>query len=154
MRTTKFLILFVLLCFKLSNAQESTQQSLQGKWTLIALDAMQSEGFYLDLANNSYEISDEYKKMITPENESNVKAAITEFTKRFKDNFVLFEQNNIHRVIAGDENKGTFIIKNNNDKSFLNINYNNNIKDSLEFFIKDERLHIIIDNEADFIFTK
>ena len=150
----KIILLFIVLGFFTANAQKITQQTLQGKWDLTALEARHSEGFYLDFIQEEVKFSPDFESGLDAEAKKNVIEGLKQIILVMKNATMSYTDNRFTRFIANENSEGTFSVIDKDGKTYLQAIDVTGKEETTEIYLKDGLLYINISNEALFIFTK
>lgn len=138
----------------LSFAQKVTNENLQGTWEVAALDALNSQGIYLDVEKNDVNFSEQIKAQATPEQLAEAKQGLAPTLEMFKEMRMVINRNEIKQSMPGQEETGVFTLESEKEKQMLKIVYTDGIEDFVEVYFKDGKLYIDLREDGLFIYKK
>src|SRR5690606_7411687 len=154
MKNLIYLCLAFCMATTVGFAQKLTDKNLQGTWNLVALDALSSQGIYLDLTNDDVKFSEEVEAQAPPETLTQAKANLAPTIAMLKQMKMIINGNEIKQSVPGDEQTGIYSIVNEGEMQKLKIIYADGTDDNVEFYMKDKKLHVNLGEDGLFIYAK
>ncbi|MFL9838680.1 hypothetical protein ABS768_14305 [Flavobacterium sp. ST-75] len=154
MKNLIYLCLAFCMATTVGFAQKITDKDLQGTWNLVALDALSSQGIYLDLANNDVKFSEEVQAQAPAEALAQAKESMAPTIDMLKQMKMIVNGNEIKQSVPGDEQTGIYSIVNEGEMQKLKIIYADGTDDNVEFYMKDKKLHVNLGEDGLFIYAK
>lgn len=152
----KLIYVCLAMCFftTIASAQKLTQKDLQGTWKMTAFNA---GGLNVDVITEKVTLSPEVEAQMTPETKQQMQAGMQQAMEVFKASFAYVEGNNLRQTMGGQEQKGTFTIKDQDGKQYLVLTQPEGITEDILVSMKDKKLYLSQgagDDAAQFVYAK
>lgn len=154
MKKLIYACLAVLFFTTLVNAQKVAQKDLQGTWKMISFTA---GGLNVDIPTEKITLSPEMEAQMTPEVKQQMQDGMKQAMEIFKSSFAYVEGNSLRQTMGGQEQKGSFTMKEQDGKQYLVLTTEGGTTEDILVTITDKKLHLSQgqgNDAAKFIYAK
>ena len=138
----------------MSFAQKVTKENLQGKWQIVAIDASQNGGVYIDLVKGDVEFSEAIKSQSTEEALNMAKAEFAGTIEMLKLTTMNIDNDIFTMAMATDVQKGKYSLGEKDGNQVIFLTFDNGTEDSAKTYFKDNLLYIDTVSDGVFIYKK
>ena len=155
MKNLIYMCLAICMFTSIATAQKVTQKDLQGTWKMTSFIA---GGLIVDVPTEKISLKPEVESQLTPEQKKQFNDEMSLAMEMFKESYAYIEGNTIKQTMGGQEQKGTFTIKDKDGKQYLVLTENaEGPSEDMLVSIKDKKLYLTQGQEsekAEFVYIK
>lgn len=155
MKNLIYMCFAIFMFTSIATAQKVTEKDLQGTWKMTNFTA---GGIIVDVPLNKISLQPEVESQLTPEQKKQFNDEMSLAMEMFKDSYAYIDGANLRQTMGGQEQKGTFTLKELNGKQYIVLNNGEGApSEDIMVTIKDKKLYLTqgAENEkAEFVYIK